>query len=142
MDSINQQQPEDNHQDLDGQPAIEKMKHFCEKIKTCFFITKPSHPEKIDARPMSIQKVDDQGVIWFLSASDSRKNAALAEDPSVKLYFRVLPIQIFWRWKEWPPYVHGKDIIGIPNMAGWWLLQNKLQGRSLAKHWMTLSRES
>ena len=37
---------------------------------------------------MSVQKVDDAGHLWFLSAEDSHKNLELAEDPSVKLYFQ------------------------------------------------------
>ena len=37
---------------------------------------------------MSVQKVDDEGNLWFLSASDSHKNLELAADPSVRLFFQ------------------------------------------------------
>ena len=37
---------------------------------------------------MSVQEVDDDGNLWFLSASDSHKNHELSIDPSVKLYFQ------------------------------------------------------
>ncbi len=37
---------------------------------------------------MSIQKTDDDGTLWFLSANDSHKNAEIVEDDSVKLYFQ------------------------------------------------------
>ena len=37
---------------------------------------------------MSVQKTDDQGNLWFLSASDSKKNAEIAMDSSVQLLFQ------------------------------------------------------
>jgi general stress protein 26 len=37
---------------------------------------------------MSVQKVDDRGRLWFLSANDSRKNAELKTDSSVQLFFQ------------------------------------------------------
>jgi general stress protein 26 len=37
---------------------------------------------------MSVLQVDEDGILWFLSAKDSRKYQALAIDPSVRLYFQ------------------------------------------------------
>lgn len=37
---------------------------------------------------MSVQKLDDEGVFWFLSSNDSHKNAELAANPSVQLLFQ------------------------------------------------------
>ena len=37
---------------------------------------------------MSVLQVDDAGNLWFLSADDSHKNAEIALDPAVKLYFQ------------------------------------------------------
>ena len=37
---------------------------------------------------MSVQKVDDDGNLWFLSASDSHHNLELAENPAVRLFFQ------------------------------------------------------
>jgi general stress protein 26 len=37
---------------------------------------------------MSVQQVDDEGNLWFLSASDSHKNQEIAADPSVKMHFQ------------------------------------------------------
>lgn len=39
-------------------------------------------------RPMTIQQVDGDGVIWILSASDSHTNQEIAVNPEVKLYFQ------------------------------------------------------
>jgi general stress protein 26 len=37
---------------------------------------------------MNVRRVDAEGNLWFLSASDSHKNKELALDPSVRLYFQ------------------------------------------------------
>lgn len=88
MDSINKNQTEENRADLRGAKAIEKMKELVDKAQTCFFCTAVPSPGSTGARPMSVQKVDDQGNLWFLSADDSRKNEELTRDPSVRLYFQ------------------------------------------------------
>ncbi len=88
MDSINQNQPEENHEDLRGRQAIAKIKELVGKAQSCFFCTVAASPESTGARPMSVQEVDDEGNLWFLSADDSYKNADLARDPAVKLFFQ------------------------------------------------------
>ena len=88
MDSINKNQQEENHKNLNGQEAIKKMKELVDKTKTCFFSTSLKNGELIDTRPMSVQKMDEAGNLWFLSATDSHKNKELAEDSSVHLYFQ------------------------------------------------------
>lgn len=77
-----------NHEDLDSSAALDKMKVLVEKIKTCFFCTQPLGIASIPTRPMSVQKVDGQGTIWFLSASDSKKNQEIGIDPHVYLFFQ------------------------------------------------------
>jgi general stress protein 26 len=88
MDSINKNQQEENHKDLGRENALEKIKELASKTKTCFFCTSVVTGESNGARPMSIQKIDDNGVLWFLSAKDSHKNKEIAQDPKVKLYFQ------------------------------------------------------
>ena len=89
MDSINRNQPEDNHQDLTGPEAIERIREVVKKTESCFFCTAVSTGSGSGAtRPMSVQQVDDAGTLWFLSASDSHKNKELAEDSGVRLFFQ------------------------------------------------------
>lgn len=88
MDSINKNQPEHNRENLVSKAAVEKIKELVKKANTCFFCTAVSTGESIGTRPMSVQEVDDDGNLWFLSASDSHKNHELSIDPSVKLYFQ------------------------------------------------------
>ena len=88
MDSINKQQPEDNYEDLQGAEAKKKIKELVDKAGTCFFCTNVQSAQSFTTRPMSVQKFDDEGVFWFLSATDSQKNAQLAADPTVQLLFQ------------------------------------------------------
>ena len=88
MDSINRNQPEDNREDLQGQEAVKKIKDMVEQAEHCWFCSAVAVGESNGDRPMNVRQVDDEGNLWFLSASDSRKNQELAIDPSVKLYFQ------------------------------------------------------
>lgn len=87
MDSINSRQPEENRANLSGSEAIKKIKDLVDESKSCFFCTSGAGQEA-HARPMSVQEIDDDGNLWFLSAVDSLKNEELQSDASVKLYFQ------------------------------------------------------
>jgi general stress protein 26 len=88
MNSIQENQAEENHRDLGDEEAIAKIKEIVEKAKSCFFCTTVATGNSNAARPMSVRQVDDDGNLWFLSARDSHKNMELALDSAVKLYFQ------------------------------------------------------
>ena len=89
MDSINKNQQEQNHKDLFQKESVEKIKELIEQSPTCFFCTKFSSQESFATRPMTVQKVGDDGEIFFLSASDSKKNKDInEEESSVQLLFQ------------------------------------------------------
>jgi general stress protein 26 len=88
MDSINKNQPEANHKDVTGAQAIERIRDTVKKSATCFFCTGVSLGGSAGARPMNVRQVDDQGNLWFLSASDSHKNAEIASMPQVRLFLQ------------------------------------------------------
>ena len=88
MDSINKNQPELNRADLRGAAAIKQAKELIDKAQTCFFSTAASVVGSRGARPMSVQEVDEAGLLWFLSADDSHKDQELERDPNVTLYFQ------------------------------------------------------
>jgi hypothetical protein len=71
MNSINENQPEQNHRDLVGPEAIKELKDIVKSAETCFFVTTTYSGASSGARPMSVREVDDQGSLWFLMASDS-----------------------------------------------------------------------
>jgi general stress protein 26 len=85
MSSINEQQPENNHENLVGTEAVEKIRELVGKSGTCFFCTDIARDRAIPTRPMSIQEVDDQGRLWFLSASDSSQNKEIERDAKVQI---------------------------------------------------------
>lgn len=88
MDSINQQQPEDNFEDLQGAAAQKKIKELTEKAGTCFFCTQSETSQPFITRPMAVQRTDDDGTLWFLSSNDSHKNQQIAANPMVQLLFQ------------------------------------------------------
>ncbi|MEO6315291.1 MAG: pyridoxamine 5'-phosphate oxidase family protein [Chitinophagaceae bacterium] len=88
MDSINKNQPEENTKNLQSREAAERIAEMVKEAKSCFFCTKQGTGESGGVRPMSIQKVAEDGTLWFLSAKDSHKNQEIAMDAAVKLYFQ------------------------------------------------------
>ncbi|QNA89914.1 pyridoxamine 5'-phosphate oxidase family protein [Massilia sp. Dwa41.01b] len=89
MDSINKNQPEENRRDLRGMDAIARIRAMAQAAKTCFFATRGGEGPSRGVRPMSVLQADEAGHLWFMSAADSYKNAELADDSEVKLYFQV-----------------------------------------------------
>lgn len=70
---------------LSHQEAIDKFKEIVKHESVCLFTTRLTEVP-LTTRPMSIQKVCDQGNFWFLSASDSSKNQEIVEDSRVQLF--------------------------------------------------------
>ncbi len=88
MTSINENQPEHNREDKRASDAVKKIRSIVNVAQSCFFCTKVPTSHTNGARPMSVRKIDDEGNLWFLSASDSHLNKELSFDPEVKLYFQ------------------------------------------------------
>ncbi|MFG6412277.1 pyridoxamine 5'-phosphate oxidase family protein [Roseateles sp. DC23W] len=88
MDSINREQPENNRADLTGADALERVRQTIKKNQTCFFCTGVSTGGSHANRPMGALEVDDAGVMWFMSAADSHKNAEIQRNPLVWLFFQ------------------------------------------------------
>lgn len=68
--------------------AIEKLKEFVDKNATCFFCTDIKEG-RFEARPMSTQKIDASGNIWFLSPKASDKNTEIEQDNKVQLLYNL-----------------------------------------------------
>lgn len=88
MDSINANQQEHNHEDLVGARAVERIRDVVKETASCFFCTAVTLGGSDATRPMSVQEVDEAGTLWFLSASDSHKNAELEQAQTVRLFFQ------------------------------------------------------
>ncbi len=70
---------------LGQQDALKEIKSLAEEIKTCMFCTYRS--DILKARPMAVQKVDEDGNLWFLSDRNSDKNQEIKNDNNVELLF-------------------------------------------------------
>ncbi|MEP6951012.1 MAG: pyridoxamine 5'-phosphate oxidase family protein [Ginsengibacter sp.] len=66
--------------------AIEKIKDLAESADICHFVTAISKTP-LSTRPMSTQKVDDDGFIWFMSDKSSIKNQEINSDSRVQLFY-------------------------------------------------------
>lgn len=76
----------DATKNLYDEKAIEKLKELVKHNSICMFATKLDEAP-FETRPMSVAQVDDEGVLWFLSAKSSRKNHEIVTDPRVQLFF-------------------------------------------------------
>ena len=88
MNSINKQQPEENTKNLHGAEAIKKIRELTDKASSCFFCTDIKTDKPFSVRPMSVQQIDDDGTMWFLSAIDSNKDHDIKKDSHVQLLFQ------------------------------------------------------
>jgi general stress protein 26 len=74
-----------DHKDLRDNSAVQKIKDLAEKIKTCMFCT--YNGDKLNSRPMTAQKIDENGNLWFLSDKNSEKNIEILANSKVELFF-------------------------------------------------------
>jgi general stress protein 26 len=88
MDYVEQNQLEHSRENLHGEAAIEKIRALVDNTRSCFFCTATAVDGSTGARPMSVQDVDAEGNLWFLSARDSHKDEELTIDPRVRLFFQ------------------------------------------------------
>ncbi|MDZ4809502.1 MAG: pyridoxamine 5'-phosphate oxidase family protein [Bacteroidota bacterium] len=71
---------------LSRDDANEKIKKLAEDADICLFTTDLTRLP-LKARPMSTQKADEEGNLWFFSAKDSDKNDDIAKDERVQLFY-------------------------------------------------------
>lgn len=71
---------------LSDTEAIEKIQDIARDADICLFATNLTRLP-ISARPMSTQKVDDDGNLWFLSSKSSEHNKDIAMDNRVQLFY-------------------------------------------------------
>jgi general stress protein 26 len=75
-----------NLKNLTHNEAIEKMKELVKHNSMCLFTTSLDKTP-LEAIPMNVQKVCDQGNFWFISVADSNHNKNIQNDPRVQLFF-------------------------------------------------------
>jgi general stress protein 26 len=69
-----------------GEEASKKIRELAEGAHTCLMLTS-LNKRPMSVRPMAVQKVDEAGRIYFLSAKDSEKNIELQLSNEMHLTF-------------------------------------------------------
>lgn len=78
---------EETKLDLCGHDAVEKVRTLAEAVKFCMLTTEPlRYPPT--STPMTVQSVDADGTLWFLSAKSSIQNRGIVVEPRVVLTFQ------------------------------------------------------
>jgi general stress protein 26 len=111
----------DVRHDLSGASAVEKIRNVIEKADTCFLVTRGG------VRPMGVRECDGNGVIWFLSDKHSHKNAQIAANSEVELYFQATEHSGFMHLTGQASVLHDKALIERlwTPMARVWFQQGK-----------------
>lgn len=73
---------------LNGEEAIRKLKDVVDHEHIAMFHTGAHSPDE-HVRPMTVQKVCDQGNLWMLSARSSQKNKDITVNPQVMVTIAV-----------------------------------------------------
>ncbi|MDR7212484.1 pyridoxamine 5'-phosphate oxidase family protein [Flavobacterium piscis] len=74
------------NKDLNNKEAVNKLISLVKDINVAIFCTELTKTP-LQSRPMSVQEVDDQGNLWFISSSTSNKNFEILKDNQVQLFF-------------------------------------------------------
>ena len=72
--------------DLKNAEAQKKVAELVKETNFCLFTTDLTQIP-LSTRPMSHQRVDDDGTIWFMSEDDSHKNEHIRKDNRVQLFY-------------------------------------------------------
>jgi general stress protein 26 len=72
---------------LHDKEAINKLKSLVEEISICLFCSNLKIDDGASCRPMAVQKVCDQGNLWFFSEKNSDKNKEIEQNKTVQLFF-------------------------------------------------------
>lgn len=73
--------------DLSGTEAVDKVRVFVDSVKFCMMTTEPLQFPPT-CTPMTVQSVDPDGTLWFLSAKSSVQNRGVVVEPRVVLTFQ------------------------------------------------------
>lgn len=71
---------------LQQQDAIKKLQDLTEEIKVCMFCTYTKE-QQMECAPMTTQKTDVSGNIWFISDQNSDRNRDLLQNKNVDLLY-------------------------------------------------------
>lgn len=71
---------------LASQDAVKKLQAMAKEVRVCMFCTYDID-NRLQTAPMSANKVDEEGNIWFISDKNSKRNEDLASNATTDLIF-------------------------------------------------------
>lgn len=70
---------------VEQQQSLGKFISMVKDVRICMMITNENDGKHLSGRPMAINKVDDDGTMWFFAKASSPKTAELNEDKNVSI---------------------------------------------------------
>ncbi len=64
---------------------VEKLVEMVKDVRICMLITKVENTEDITGRPMGINKIDEDGAMWFFTKTSSNKADEIQENKKVSI---------------------------------------------------------
>lgn len=111
METTNKETRQNNVENLNGKAAVSKIREMVDSSSLCFFQTEVSFDESQSARPMSIQKSDSDGTLWFLSSVGSAKNEEINSNPRARLFFQKTSSMEFLELQGKAEVTQNKELI-------------------------------
>lgn len=71
---------------LANQDAVKKLQDMAKEVRICMFCTYDAN-NRLQTAPMSANKVDDEGNLWFISDKNSQRNQDLTTNSTTDLIF-------------------------------------------------------
>ena len=71
---------------LANQEAVKKLQDMAKEVRVCMFCTFDSS-NQMQTAPMSVNKVDDNGSLWFISDKNSKRNEDISGNDTTDLIF-------------------------------------------------------
>lgn len=79
------------NENLNNKEAVNKLIELVKGIHIGIFCTELTKTP-IQSRPMSVEDVDDQGNLWFISSATSNKNFEILKDDQVQLFLLIIRV--------------------------------------------------
>jgi len=64
---------------------VEKLIEMAKGVRSCMLITKENNTENLYGRPMGINKIDEDGTMWFFTKASSGKVEEIEENKKVSI---------------------------------------------------------
>jgi len=88
---------------------VEKLVELVKGVSVCMFITQEKNAAHISGRPMGINKIDDDGTMWFFTKASSEKVDEIEESKKVSISITNESIQNYLMIHGTATFVNDKE---------------------------------